>query len=119
MFGKFFKPRPLPTPSHPGGAQAVLLYLEGEDFERMTDLSDKLTEVVESANIGMFDGNEIGGDETVLFMYAPDAEALFRVIEPVLVEQESAHGAKAVIRWGEPGSPQREVVIGSKNHQAQ
>src|ERR1019366_326437 len=115
MFGKFFKPRPLPTPSHPGGEQAVLLYLEGEDFDRMVDLSDKLTKAIEYANIGMFDGNEIGGDETVLFMYAPDAEAFARVIEPVLVKQESSPGANATIPWSEPASPQREVIIGSKN----
>jgi hypothetical protein len=124
MFGNFFKSRPLPTPSHPAGEQAVLLYavllyLEGEDFDRMVELSDKLTEAVEKANVGMLDGNEIGGGETTLFMYGPDAEAVFRAIEPVLLQEESARGAKATIRWGNPGSPQREIVIGSKNHQAQ
>ena len=119
MFGKFFKPRPLPTSSHPAGGQAVLLYLEGEDFDRMVDLSDKLTEAIESANVGEFDGNEIGGGETVLFMYGPDAEALFQAVEPILIRAESAHSARAVIRWGSPGSPQREVVIGAKNQPAQ
>jgi hypothetical protein len=116
MFGKFFKPRPLAAASNSEVEQAVLLYLMGEDFDRMVDLSDKLTEAIEKANVGMFDGNEIGAGETTLFMYGPDAEAIFRAIHPVLMQEESAHGAKAVIRWGTHGSPQREVVIGSKNH---
>jgi hypothetical protein len=108
---KFFKPSPNPSPSHPGGEQAVLIYLEGEDFDIMLMLSDKLTEAIENSGLGMFDGNEIGGNETVLFMYGPDAELLFKEIEPILREDEFCRGAKAIIRWGGPGSPQREVIL--------
>jgi hypothetical protein len=119
MFGKFFKPRCAQPSSHSGGNQAVLLHIEGEDFDRMVELSDKLTTAIESAGVGMFDGNEIGGGTTVLFMYGPDAEHLFNTINPILLDDPSLHGAKAVVRWGSHGSPQREVIIGSQSNHAQ
>ena len=43
----------------------------------MIALSDKLEAVIEKQNVGMFDGNEIGGGEMTLFMYGPDAERLY------------------------------------------
>lgn len=98
-------------PSRPGEEEAVLIHLEGEDFDIMLQVSDKLTEVIERTNVGMFDGNEIGGDETVLFMYGPDAELLFKHIEPILRDDEFCRGAKAIIRLGGPGAPQREVTL--------
>ena len=98
-------------PSRPGEEEAVLIRLEGEDFDIMLQISDKLTEVIERTKVGMFDGNEIGGDETVLFMYGPDAELLFKHIEPILRDDEFCRGAKAIIRWGGPGAPQREVTL--------
>jgi hypothetical protein len=110
IFDKLLKPSPTSSPSHSGGEQAVLIYLEGEDFDIMVRLSEKLTEAIENSGLGMFDGNEIGGNETVLFMYGPDAKLLFKQIDPILREDEFCRGAKAIIRWGGPGSPQREVI---------
>jgi hypothetical protein len=43
-----------------------------------------LTEAIERAGVGAFDGNEFGGGEVMLFAYGPDADALFAVMEPVL-----------------------------------
>jgi len=111
IFDGFFQPRPLSSHGNPGGQQSVLLYLEGEDFDIMLQISEKLTEAIESNKLGMFDGNEIGGNMTVLFMYGPDAELLFKHIEPILREDEFCRGAKAIIRWGGPGAPQREVIL--------
>jgi hypothetical protein len=111
IFGKFFQPKPLPSASHPGGEQAVLLHLEGEDFDIMLQISEKLTEAIEGNNLGAFDGNEIGGNETVLFMYGPDAELIFKQIEPILRDDEFCRGARVIIRWGAPGAPQREVIV--------
>src|SRR5579875_39057 len=104
-------PKPSEVKEH-----SVLLYLEGEDFDRMVELSDELTEAIESSDTGMFDGNEIGGGETVLFMYGPDAERLFSAIEPVLRRHEAALGSRVVIRWGGPGAPQRELIVGEPDH---
>ena len=107
MFGKLFKSKIKLQDAD----QAVLLYLWGEDFDRMAELSDKLTETIEQAGVGEFDGNEIGGGETVLFMYGPDAELLFAAIEPVLRSTPAIKGTKAIIRKGGPGAEQREVLF--------
>lgn len=39
---------------------------------------------VEEAGVGEVDGNGFGGGEAELFAYGPDADALFRVMEPTL-----------------------------------
>jgi hypothetical protein len=109
FFSKFVKQQPISSPS--GDKQAVLVYLEGEDFDIMIGISDKLIEAIENSGLGMFDGNEIGGNETVLFMYGPDAELLFQRIEPILREDEFCRGAKVVIRWGGHDAPQRVVTL--------
>lgn len=81
----------------------------------MVELSDKLEAAMTNAGTGEFDGNEIGGGETVLFMYGADAELLFRSIEPVLQEEKTAIGARAVLRWGEHGAPERTVILSELN----
>lgn len=119
MFSRLFKSRLKPQPSSQEGQQSVLLYITGEDFDRMVVLSESLASAIESTEVGEFDGNEIGGGETVLFMYGRDAEQIFRTVEPILMKDESLHGTKAVIRWGGIGAPQREVIIGPESNQAQ
>ena len=111
FFSKFAKQQPASSPSNTEGEQAVLLYLEDEDFDIMLGISDKLSEAIENSGLVMFDGNEIGGNETVLFMYGLDAELLFQHIEPILREDEFCRGSKVVIRWGGPGAPQRVVML--------
>jgi hypothetical protein len=91
--------------------QAVLVYVKSEDFDGMMPIHDKLWALLDNSSIGMFDGNEIGGGETVLFLYGPDAELLFTKIEPVLRADEFCKEARVVIRWGGPNAPQREVNL--------
>jgi hypothetical protein len=44
------------------------------------------------------DGHETGPENTTLFLYGADAEALFRVVEPVLRDYPLCHGARVTIR---------------------
>jgi hypothetical protein len=110
IFDKLLKFDGTPQPKQPD-QQAVLLYLKGEDFDAMIALSDKLTTAIETTGLGDFDGNEIGGGETTLFMYGPDAETLYLQIEPILKADELCRGARAVVRRGKPGSPQRVITL--------
>jgi hypothetical protein len=112
ILDKLRKPKSPPAPSpQSSGEQAVLIYLKGEDFDRMTSLSDSLEVLITEHNLGMFDGNEIGGGETTLFMYGPDAEALFIHIEPALRKDDYCQHAVVIIRQGPPGSQQRSVNL--------
>jgi hypothetical protein len=91
--------------------QAVLIHFANEDLEGSTPLQLALHELLTNNEVGMFDGNEVGDDTLVLYLYGPDAELLFQHIEPVLRADEFCRGARAVIRWGGPNAPQREVVL--------
>lgn len=96
--------------------QALLIELDGvslpdEVYEEcdVDRLEEQLTEAL--ADLGEFDGDEQGPETTTLFLYGPDAEAMFRAVEPVLLNYPLAAGSKVTIRQGEPGAQQRLVQI--------
>ncbi len=98
--------------------QAVIIRLRGsslpdEIYEKydISTLEEELRLVIERQKLGEYDGNEFGPDETVLYMYGPDAERLFAGVEPVLRAYPLCKEGVAVVRSGPPGSPQREVSL--------
>jgi len=91
--------------------QAVLIYFANEDLEGSIPLQLKLEKLLTNSNVGMFAGNEVGSGTLVLHLYGTDAELLFQHIEPTLRADEFCREAKAVIRWGGPNAPQREVIL--------
>jgi hypothetical protein len=98
--------------------QAVLIYLDGlslpdeiyEEYDLMT-LEDAIIAELERQPVGELDGNEFGPGETTLFLYGPDAEALWRAIEPAVTPYPLCRGARVVVRYGEPGAPLREFSL--------
>ena len=109
--GNHFHADPSIAPD-PRGSESVLIHLGREDFDLMIDLSYKLVDALENSDLGMFDGNEIGGGDTVFFLYGPDAELLFHHVAPVFRRNEFCKGAKAVMRWDSaPDAPKREVIL--------
>jgi hypothetical protein len=98
--------------------QAVLVYLDGktlpkEIYEKydLSTLEDQLIEAIESQSLGEFDGNEIGPEEIILYMYAPNSEALFAGIEPILLAHPLCQNARVMVRQGPPGSQVREFLL--------
>jgi hypothetical protein len=84
----------------------------GEEVGSFHDLSDELIEAIEQAGAGEFDGDEFGKGECVLYMYGPDADALFAAVEPVLRRSPLAHGGHVIKRYGAANeSGAKEVVI--------
>lgn len=63
---------------------AVLGYVKHLPDEDMAldEIEDPLIEAIERAGVGEFDGNGIGTDGAELFMYGPDGEALWQIVEP-------------------------------------
>jgi hypothetical protein len=88
--------------------QAVLVYLRlidhpfGSDRERAAifDLEDMLRGAIDDQGAGLFDGEEFGGGRCVLFMYGPDADRLFAVVEPILKAARFARGGFVIKRYG-------------------
>jgi hypothetical protein len=102
----------------PESEQAVLVFLNAHGLPAhvyqecdLGTIGGRLREVIKRERLGLFDGNAIGPDEAILYMYAPDAERLFSGVEQTLRDYPLCHGARVVIRRGGPGAAQREVTL--------
>jgi hypothetical protein len=95
--------------------QAVLVNvpLQGErgDFAYIEELGDRLAERVDAAGVGEFDGNMIGKDLGILYLYGPDADRLWEAIEGVLHSVSLPAGAYVVKQYGPPGSPETQLRL--------
>jgi hypothetical protein len=101
--------------------QAVIVHLKlrdggfgsPEEREALQALEDQMQQAIEEAAAGEFDGDEFGDGKCVLFMYGPDADRLFGVIEPLLKIAPAAAGGCAIKRYGvarDPNPPQVRVT---------
>ena len=119
LFGRLFGKKDRDQTAQPNKPQqAVLVHLDDtslpdEVFEQcdLAAIGDRLAAVIERSGLGEFYGDEIGPTETTLFMYGPDAERLFSGIEQTLRDYPLCQGARVVIRYGGPGSEEREVRL--------
>lgn len=75
------------------------------EFDAMVMLSDDLAAAIDAADVGEFDGNELGGGECKLYMYGPDADRLFASIQPVLAKSVMVRGGYVVKRYGDARDP--------------
>jgi len=87
--------------------------LPTEVYERrdVATLEDELVAVLEGSGLGEFDGDEAGPGETALYLYGPDAGALFAGIEPLLRGNPLCRNARVVVRFGGPGAAEKQVRI--------
>ena len=81
----------------------------------MFGLEEKLEETINKAGVGEFDGNEmaVDGSHGFLYMYGPDANRLFEVIEPILKATPFMSGARVTKRYGsaDPNTKKTVVII--------
>jgi hypothetical protein len=98
--------------------QAVIVRLPLDDAqfgsaerrEALNALEDELINAIELAEAGEFDGNDFGQGECTFFMYGPDADVLYMVIEVVLQEFPVARGGYAIKRYGPADDPKSKEV---------
>jgi tetratricopeptide (TPR) repeat protein len=97
------------------GEGAVLIELDGihlpDAVYRECDvatLENRIEEVLETGGQGELDGHETGPENTTVFLYGADAEALFRAVEPVLRDYPLCRGARVTVRQGDQ---ERAVVL--------
>ena len=84
-----------------------------EELDELFQLEDKLRDAIELKHVGEYDGHEIAIDSSdgTLFMYGPNAEALFKCVKPILDETEFMRGAVAQLRFGPPSDDVKEIEI--------
>jgi len=114
LFGKDSAP-PLKPVDH-----AVVVnfdYIGSTDLTPLFDLEKKLEAAINGAKVGEFDGNEVAtdGSDGTLYMYGPDADRLFEIVQPVLEACSFMRGARITLRYGPPAAdvPERQLVLGS------
>ena len=104
------EPAPPPVAEH-----AVIVHFKygSTDLARLFALEEKLEAAISDAKAGEFDGDEIAvdGSDGSLWMYGPDADRLFQVIEPILRASPFMRGARVKLRYGPPADGVREKEI--------
>jgi hypothetical protein len=93
--------------------QAVIAHVKLSDTgfgtpaerQQLMSFEPRLEAAIKAAAAGIFDGDEFGGGECVWYMYGPDADALFRAVEPIIREAATRPGSFVVKRRGAPGDP--------------
>ena len=86
-----------------------------ESTKELFDLEDLLESAIESAGVGDFDGDEIAADlsDGYLYMYGPDADVVYSVVEPILKSTSFMKSAQVTLVYGELGKdvPRKIVQI--------
>jgi hypothetical protein len=72
------------------------------NFQYVYSLGDEIQLAIAEAKVGEYDGHAIpaDGSEGRYFVYGPDAEAIFRVIAPVLEASPLMRGATVTLHYG-------------------
>jgi hypothetical protein len=95
-----------------GEEHAVIVYIPPPDTALgLDEIEDPLIAAIEEDGTGEFDGNEIGPDGATLFMYGPDADALYTTVSRVLSELDLPAGTYAIKRYGPPGAEETRVEL--------
>jgi hypothetical protein len=84
-------------------------------LDALFEVEDQLEAAINAAGVGEFDGNEIAvdGSDGSLYMYGPDAEALFAVVYPILARAACLRSVRVTLRFGPPedGVPERVEAL--------
>ena len=91
-----------PTQALPEHAVTIHFSYGSTDLSRLLKLEKKLEEAIVEHQAGRFDGDEMAADgsDGYLYMYGPDGDRLFQVIEPILLRTPFMRGASVKIRYG-------------------
>ncbi len=109
------KDSPMKSPEH-----AVLVYLKLSNGQMGTEkeradchaLEDRLERSINAKQAGEFDGDEFGEGFCTLYMYGPDADALFKAVEADLKSAPLLTGSYAIKRYGSAGDEKaREIRV--------
>jgi hypothetical protein len=87
----------------------VVLPFLGSDLSPLFRLEEQLMEAIKKSGAGEFDGNDVGQGQAVLYMYGPDADALYEAVAPVLHGSGLLKGGTVIRRYGPPAEGTREV----------
>lgn len=87
--------------------------MDSNDLTALFDFEDDLEAAVEATGAGVLDGHEIAvdGSHGQVYLYGPDAEALFRSVQWVLEQSPVAKGGKVTLRFGDADKQDVRKVV--------
>ena len=93
-------------------AVIIAFHYGSTNLDRLFELEDQLEKAISEAKVGEYDGNEIAvdGSDGSLYMYGPDADRLFAVVEPIIRANSFMKGARVKRRYGAAQSGAREAT---------
>lgn len=101
------------TSSEEAFEQAVIAHFNYglESIDALYELRDRLEQIINSQQLGEYDGHEIATDlsDGYLYMYGSNAEALFKGVKETLEETEFMKGASIKLRFGQPNEGVKEI----------
>ena len=98
-------------------AQEVEVHFEygSTNFQHVYALGDQIQVAIAEAKVGEYDGHSLPADGSngTYFIFGPDAEAIFRAIQPVLEASPLMRGATVTLHFGPRGwrTPKRVVKL--------
>jgi hypothetical protein len=83
------------------------------DLSALFELEDQLEALLEDSSVGEYDGHEIAvdGSDGLLYLYGPDADALFNKVKPTLAASANIRNAVATLRYGPPNDDTPRVTL--------
>ena|SRR5258708_851303 len=91
------------TPAGPAVQEIEVHFSYGSmNFQHLYALEDLVQHAISDAAVGKYDGHEVSADgsEAKFYLYGPDAEAIYRVVSPVLATATFMRGAKVTMWFG-------------------
>jgi hypothetical protein len=117
MLSKLFRPTKREQQSPPEHAVIIQFSYGSKNLQHVFALEDQLRNAICDAGVGEYDGHEVAvdGSDGFFYMYGPDAEALFRVISPMLAAPRFMRGAQVTLRFGprRRRTPKRVIHLSS------
>ena len=106
------------VPKGPPEHEVVVHFFYGStNYQHMYALEDTIRNTIIEAAVGKYDGHEVAddGSDISFYMYGPDAEALYRVISPLLAESPFMRGATVTLWFGprKRGTQKRVIELPS------
>lgn len=98
-----------------GTQQCVAVFLDGvtlpDQVYETLDFDAVVRDLGTAAGDGCYRGFWQGAEETALFFFGPDAEALLTRVEPMLRRLPIGQNARVVVRYGKPSLNPRELRL--------
>jgi hypothetical protein len=102
LLSKLFGLKESPKKGPPEQEVEVHFSYGSTNFQHLFALEDVLGHAVADGGVGHYEGHDVAedGSDGYYYMYGPDAEAIYRAIEPVLRASSFMSGATVTLWFG-------------------